>query len=212
MDMEIRENLELVGADYESNNQKLVLTFLDIEAGAVRVVNFNRQKYDTLEKKYIDDPEKAAKVDEWCDTYLKTTFDNAKDAIGTKHTVYVYEKFCSLWEAEMVDKFTEDQVGEMITGEIVSVDVDDVAIRVRYKADDHLYESKLGYGIYQENLKQWFTDPIKKNRQFGKFEEKFGVSVENKDQIVGKTIQVEVKKALGKYLYGEMKAFPKKKK
>ena len=210
--MEIRENLELVGVEYESNDQKLVMTFLDVEQKVVRVVNFNRQKYDTTKSKFVDDDEKAAMVDEWCEKYLGTTFAEAEKAVGSKHTIYVYEKFCSLWEAEITEKFSEDRLGELLQGEIVSVDIDNVAIRVKYKIEDHLYESKMSYGIYQENLKEWFTDPIKRNKQYEKFKEKFGVSIEEKDQIVGKPIMIEVKRALGKYIYGEMKPFPKTKK
>lgn len=207
--MEIRKNLELVDVVYESNDEKLVMTFLDPEMQSVRVVNFNRQKYDGATGKYIDDPEKAKMVDEWCSTYLGTTYENADAAVGSKHDIYVYEKFCSLWECEMTEKFTEDQVGQILQGEIESVVVDEIGIRVRYKVDGLLYESKMTYGVYRENLKQWFKDPIKETKQKEKFKEKFGVSIDEKDQIIGKTLMVEVKKAMGKYLYGDMKAFPK---
>ena len=210
--MEIRAQLELVGVEYESNDQKAVMTFLDKEEKAVRVVNFNKQKYDSEAQKFVDDEEKAAQVDEWCEKYFGTTFDNIESAIGTKHDIYVYEKFCSLWECEITQKFTEDMEGQVYQTKIDDVIVDAYAIKVKYKIDDKQYESKMGYGVYQQNLKEWFVDPIKKDRQFKKFKEKFGVSVQDKDQIIGQPLMVEVKKAMGKYLYGDMKNFPKKKK
>lgn len=61
------------------------------------------------------------------------------------------------------------------------------------------------YADYMEDLKQWFTNPQKKVKQFKKFENKFGVSVENSDEIIGKEIMVEVKVAFGKFPYGDIK-------
>lgn len=210
--MEIRKELELVNVEYESNDQKAVMTFLDKEKKAVRVVNFNKQKYDNESGKFIDDAEKAGKVDEWCETYFNTSFDNLSSAIGTKHDIYVYEKFCSLWEADIVQKFSEDMEGQIYQTVIDDVSVDSIGIRVRYKIDGIQYESKMSYGNYQEALKEWFVDPLKKDRQFAKFEKKFGVPVEEASTIVGKPLMIEVKRAMGKYLYGDMKDFPKKKK
>ncbi len=210
--MEIRKELELVGVEYESNDQKAVMTFLDKEEKAVRVVNFNRQKYDNETGKFVDDDEKAGKVDEWCKTYFNTTFDNLDSCIGTKHDIYVYEKFCSLWEAEIVEKFTPDMEGQIYQTTIDDVIVDGIAIKVRYKIDGIQYESKMSFGVYQEALKEWFVDPIKKDRQYEKFNKKFGVPVSEAKTIIGQPLMIEVKKAMGKYLYGDMKDFPKKKK
>jgi len=210
--MELRAQLELVGVEYESNDQKAVMTFLDKEEKAVRVVNFNRQKYDADAQKFVDDPDKAKQVDEWCEKYLNTSFDSIESAIGTKHDIYVYEKFCSLWECEITEKFTDDMEGQVYQTTIDDVIVDAYTIRVKYKIDGKQYESKMSYGVYQKDLKEWFVDPIKKDRQIEKFSDKFGVSIDNKDQIIGQPLMVEVKKAMGKYLYGDMKNFPKKKK
>ena len=61
------------------------------------------------------------------------------------------------------------------------------------------------YAKYVENLKKWFEDPIRKEKQFEKFKNKFGVPVEDADQILEKEIMVEVKKAFGKFTYGDIK-------
>ena len=208
---ELRKDLELVSVDYENDGKKAVLTFLDREDSAVRVVNFNKQSYDSEKKAYIDDPKKAEKVEKWCDEYLSTTFDSLSSAIGSKHDIWVYEKFCSLFQVEQAEKFDEDMLGQIYQTQIDKVTVGDFDIRVRYKIDGKNYESKMSYGNWQETLHQWFVDPIKKNRQFEKFKTKFGVPVDKADTLIGHPLMVEVKKAMGKYLYGDMKAFPKKK-
>lgn len=67
------------------------------------------------------------------------------------------------------------------------------------------YESKMTYAKYYEATKEWFVDPQKKDAQFNKFKDKFGVSVEKADRIVGKDIMCEVKVAFKKFAYAEIK-------
>ena len=38
------------------------------------------------------------------------------------------------------------------------------------------------YADYSEELKQWFVNPQKRKKQFDKFLDRYGVSVEDKDQ------------------------------
>ena len=52
----------------------------------------------------------------------------------------------------------------------------------------------------------------KEKNNMTKFEEKFGLPVAEIENMIGKTVMVEVKKAMGKYVYSEIKPFPKKKK
>lgn len=208
--MEIRKNLELVAVDYESDGKKAVMTFLDKERSEIRVVNFNRQIY--RDGKYIDDDDKAAKVDEWCSRFFNTTFEGLADQIGTKKDVYVYDRFNSLFEVEQVEKFTSDMVGQIFQTAISEIVVDNTAIRVRYEIEGRLYESKMTYAVYFEQTKQWLVDPQKKAKQFDKFKDKFGVPVEEKDSLIGHPLMVEGKLAMGKYPYGDMKKFPSKKK
>lgn len=207
--MELRKDLELVNVEY--NGKKAVMTFLDREAKAVRIVNFNQQVYDREKGGFIDSAEKAEQVEKWCQDYFGLSFATLTNAIGTLHDVYVYENFNSLWESEQVMKFSADMLGQIYQTSIESVDIDDYAIRVRYKIDGQVYESKMSYGVYQEAMKEWFVDPLKKARQYDKFLTKFGVPVEEAQSIVGHPLMVEVKMAMGKYVYGEMKNFPKSK-
>ena len=207
--MELREKLELVDVEYDG--KKAIMTFLDKERSEVRVVNFNKQSYDDTANKFVDDPEKEQKVEEWCDKYFETTFDKLQDKIGSFHDVYVYEKFNSLWECQTVEKFKADQLGKIYQTTIKEITQDGFSIRIRYDIDGNTYGSKMTYGEYIENLKQWFVDPQKKASVLEKFKKKFGVSIENKDELIGMDLIVEVKCAFKKYYYGDIKPFPAKK-
>src|SRR3982750_2278941 len=110
MKMELLEKLELVDVQFEDNNQKAVLVFLDESRGEIREVNFNRQKYDEASKKYLPDAEKAAQVDEWCEEYFKCKFEELAQCIGDRKDIYCYDRFNSLWEVKMIVKFEEDMV------------------------------------------------------------------------------------------------------
>ncbi len=138
----LRKNLELIEVEYSEDKKKVVLTFLDEENGQVLEVNFNKQSYDSTKNQYYDDPEKEEKVNKWCKEYFDTAFDKLNGCIGVKKDVYAYDKFNSLFEVEQISKFNVEQKGEMISTVIEDVIVDEIAIRIRYKYDDNLYESK----------------------------------------------------------------------
>lgn len=207
--MEIRKDLELVNVEFENGNQKAVLTFLDRERKQVRVVNFNRQSFK--DNKYVDDPDKAAKVDEWCQTYFGTTFAQLPSCIGVKKDVYTYDRFNSLWEAQQVEKFTKDMVGQIFQTEVKEIVVDDYFIKIRYMIDGKTYESKQTFGMYMKETGEWFQDPNKKEKEYQKFETKYLVPVEEAQTLIGHPLMVEVKTAFGTNYYGEIKAFPRKK-
>lgn len=203
--MELRENLALIEVEYQNDNKKAVLTFLDEENGQVLEVNFNKQAYDAAAKQFVDDAEKASKVDDWCYTYFDTTFDKLNQAVGQKKDVYKYDSFNSLWESDYAQKFDSEDVGKVFTAILKNIKDDGIAIVIEYEINDVLYSSKMTYAKYVENLKKWFEDPIRKEKQFDKFKNKFGVSVEDAGQILDKEIMVEVKKAFGKFTYGDIK-------
>lgn len=204
--MEIKKDVTLQEVAYSNDTQKATMTFLDWDAGEVLEVNFNKQSYDN--GKWVADPDKAAKVDEWCETYFNLPFKDLSKAIGTKHTIYSYPDrgFNSLWEAAVVDKFDKSMNGKVITSKIDSIEDDGkIAIKVNYSHNGKHYCTKYTYAKYVEERKQWFLDPVKQRKQYERFEELFGVSIENADKIVGKEIMVEVKMAFGKFPYGDIK-------
>jgi hypothetical protein len=208
------ENLELVAVSYDDSYKKATLTFLDEEHGEIREVNFNKQNYDTATGKFVDDPEKAEKVEKWCEEEFGLTFDTLTKAIGVRKDIYAYDNFNSLFETTQIAKFDEGLLGQILSVVVNEILDDGTAIKIRFDYEGDTYESKMSYAEYIESLKKWFVNPQKKAKQFAKFEEKFHMSVDDalEGGFVGKTVMVEVKKAMGKWIYAEVKPFPKPKK
>lgn len=208
--MEILKNLEMIDVQYDNDNKKATMVFLDEERGEIREVNFNKQSYDN--GKFIDDPDKAEKVEQWCKDLFNLTFDTLGQAIGERKDVYAYDRFNSLFHVTQIAKFEDDMVGQIFEVEVSEVVDDEIAIRIRFDYEGNTYESKMNYADYVAARKEWFINPQKRNKQYERFEQKFGIKVDEKEKLIGKTVMVEVKKAMGKYVYCEIKPFPKKKK
>ena len=144
--MEILENLELV--DVQREDKKALLIFLDQERGEVREVSFNQQSYNQDSKKFVDDPQKAEKVEEWCQEYFGLTFDELEKAVGERRDIYCYPKFNSLFEVIQIQKFDEDMVGQIFTTEIKHAEDDGKKISLQFEYEGGLYESKMQYADY----------------------------------------------------------------
>ena len=207
--MEFLEQLELVDVTFE--DKKAVLTFLDEDRGEIREVNFNKQSYDSDVNKFVDDEEKAAKVEEWCEEHFNLPFDRLAEAIGERKDIYAYDKFNSLFEVKQIAKFDKDMVGQILQVDITNVEDDGIKISIQFEYEGETYESKMTYADYLEAKKQWFVNPLKKKKQFEKFEDKFGITVDEKEKLIGETVMIEIKLAFGKFVYVEIKPFPKKK-
>lgn len=199
----LRKDLELIEVEYKG--EKAILTFLDVENGEVLEVNFNKQSYDPEKNGFVDDPEKAAQVEEWCKGYFGCSFEELSNQVGVKKNVYKYDNFNSLWETQFTEKFKKEDKGKIFETTIKEVVDDGVAIRIKFDYEDKEYESKMTYAKYVEALKRWFEDPQKKTKQFSKFKEKFGVDVKDADKIIGKPVMVEVQLAFSKFPYAEIK-------
>ena len=207
--MEFLKQLELVDVTFE--DKKAVLTFLDEDRGEIREVNFNKQSYDSDANKFVDDEEKAAKVEEWCEEHFNLPFDRLAEAIGERKDIYAYDKFNSLFEVKQIAKFDKDMVGQILQVDITNVEDDGIKISIQFEYEGETYESKMTYADYLEAKKQWFVNPLKKKKQFEKFEDKFGITVDEKEKLIGETAMIEIKLAFGKFVYVEIKPFPKKK-
>ena len=164
---ECRENLELVSVEYEDGGSKAVMTFLDTERKEIRQVSWNKKVYEN--GKYVDNDEKAEKVENWASEYFNTTFDNLTSCIGQKKNVYVYDRYNSLFEVSEVSKFNESMKGDIYQTEIKEVEVGPYAIKIRYDIEGKTYESKHSFGEYIESLKEWFVNPQKKVNVYNKF-------------------------------------------
>jgi hypothetical protein len=211
MTNELLEQLELVDAVFE-DNKKVTLVFLHEERGEIREVNFNKQVYDKDTKKFVDDAEKAQKCEEWAEEYFGLSFDRLAEAIGVRKDVYCYDNFNSLFEVQMVTKFEEDMLGQVFETEVTNAFDDGKKIAIQFEYEGNLYESKMQYADYVEARKEWFINPIKQKKQYDKFKDKFQMPVTEIENMIGKTVLVEVKKAMGKWIYSEIKPFKKAKK
>ena len=139
------------------------------------------------------------------------SFNDLEDAVGQTKDIYAYDKFNSLFEVQMIEKFDIDQEGLIFQTEIAEITEDNVGIHIRFEYEGTKYESKMTYSTYLEAKKQFIVDPIKKQKQYEKFESKFNKPIEEKESLIGENITVEVKVAFGKHAYAEIKNIPKKK-
>ena len=199
----LRKDLELVEVAYDNNGKKAILRFLDIENAELLEVNFNKQTYENGE--FIDDKKKEEQVEEWCKEYFDSSFDELETKVGVKKDVYKYGQFNSLWEVNIINKFDKKDKGKIFQSEIKEVVDTGQRISVKFEYEGKTYEKKFQYSDYVESLEKWFVNPQKKDKQYERFEELFGVSVEEADRILGKPIMVEVKIAYGKYPYADIK-------
>lgn len=200
---EIRESLPLEEVEY--NDGVATLTFLDKEQGQILQVKLFSKKFDKDAKKMVEDEEQAEKAEKHAQSYFGVSFDDLNKAVGQEHDIYVYDRFCSLWEVDVVEKLSKDMEGDIFQTSIEEIKDDGKGIRIRFKHEGKTYESKMMYSDYKESLGQWFVNPNKQNSQYSKFEEKFGVNIKNSDEIIGNDIMIEVKVAFGKHAYADIK-------
>ena len=125
--------------------------------------------------------------------------------MGVSRDVYVYDNFCSLWESEDIQraKKFDGPIKGIIKTQIENIYLDNVGIHVEYKYNDELYESKYTTSEFIKDLKKWVRDPDREARAYKRFKEIYGVDFSQKDQLIGREIQVQVKKAFSSY-YGEV--------
>lgn len=207
--MELLEKLEVVSVEIEDG--KAVVTFVDKERGEIREINLQKKRYDQDANKFVEDEETATKAEEKAQRLFGVPFDSLGQVIGETHDVYAYDNFNSLEPVTVVEKFDKEMVGQIIQTEVTAVEEDKVGLHIKFEDDGKTYQSNMNYAKYMEGTGEWFTDPQKRKKQEAKFESKFHIPVSQKDDLVGKSIMVEVKEAFGKP-YAEVKAFPKKKK
>jgi hypothetical protein len=203
------EQLELV--EVSTKDGKATLQFIDRERGEVRDVYFNKNIFDPEKGTFIPSEEKAAKVEEWSQEYFGLAFDDLHQAIGVKKDVYAYDTFNSLWELEQVAKFDKSEVGMLFSTTVTSVVDDGIGIKIKFEHEGKTYQSNMNYSEYLESTREWFKNPQKERKQRQRFEEKFGISVDEKEKLVGQEIMVEVKLAFNRNVYTEIKPLPKKK-
>ena len=210
--MQLLKDLELVQVVYENEGKKAIMTFLHEEAGEIREVNFNKQSWSGTQSKFVDDPEKAEKVEKWCQEYFNCDFDDLHNYVGVRKDIYDYDTYCSLWETSSTDKFTDEELGLIDEAVIKEIKLDDVGIKIHIEYEGKIYENKMVYVKWVDGMKKFFINPQEKTKKMEQFKNKFGVSIENKEELIGKTVMFEVKKAGGKFIWVDIKPLVKKNK
>lgn len=210
--MEKLELLELI--EVEQTAERTVFTFLDRDRGEVRDITWNTKKYDPDTNKWTPSQETMERVEGWAKEYFDTDYvglANLGDQ-GITKDIYTYDKFNSLWESTQMAKFTKEDVGQIFSVTVTDVVEEVSGLKIKFDYEGETYQSNMGWAKYIEATKEWFLDPIKKSKQQAKFEDKFGIAFENKEQLIGRDMMVEVSLAFGTAVYVEIKPFPKKKK
>ena len=204
------KELEIVDVTFENNRATLIFLDEDAEGNSIaREVSYNKDSYDNTAGKFVADPLKAEKIEAKVKELFGVAFDELEKVIGETKRVFFYDNFNALEEFDITEKFVDEQEGELYTVPIKEIKDDGVGIKVRYEIDGKTYESKMTYSKYIKSMKKWLPDPIKKAKQYERFEDKFGVPFAEADTLIGKNITIEVKKSFG-HLYGDMKKFKDK--
>lgn len=191
-------NTEIV--DVENNNDSVKFVCLNKEEGKVVEVKWNKGDYDQALQKIVPTDKKTEQVEQWCKDYFDLDLGKINKAKGTKIDVYVYDTYSSFWESDM--KFNVEDAGTRFDTEIEEIEVSNDAIMIRYLWNGEKY--KTNYRFTQRVGDDFFVNPQKKRRQIEKFEKTFGLPLDRKDELVGLPITVEIKKAYGKFAYGEV--------
>lgn len=193
--METIKDAKLVNV--QEQDGKITLTFLGNEK--VYDVIWNKKKFDTNSGEFVESEEKENTVEEWSKQYFKCSTSELPLAIGTILTVYSYDTYASLWESQA--KFTKEQFQKKENTVIDAIDVTDEAILIYYKFDGEKHRSRMGYSTKVGD--SYYLNPIQQKKQFTNFKNKFGVDVKDRGKLIGKKIQVTVKRAFSHY-YGEI--------
>lgn len=197
------EGLRLLTVERDGDS-KATLKLADLDTKLMYDVDFNKQVFDRETKKWNNDAAKSEKVEKACLEHLGFGFDDLEQAVGSTFDVYVYDSFNSLWEVNFTNKFQAEHKGKSFQTVIDEIEDNGTSILIKYKWKGEAYQSKMTYADYSEELKTWFVNPQKRKKQFDKFFDRYGVSVEEKDELIGKNIIVNVKCAFGKFYYGEI--------
>lgn len=196
--MELLKDAELM--EIKNERDHVLFACVYPEKRIYAEVKWNKGDYDLAKGEIVVTDEKKKQVDEWCHQYFDLPMEDIESAVGRTIDVYVYDTFCSFWQADM--KFKPEDAGTSFETEIDEVSVDNDGIVVRYYWNGERYKTNYRFTKLIDN--QYFVDPQKKRRQMSRFEEKFGLPVDRVSELKGLPIKVTIKKAMNKYAFGEI--------
>ena len=84
-------------------------------------------------------------------------------------------------------------IGQIVQAELVEINVYDANAQMVFDYSGDQYISNINWGQYVQSLKKSLPNPLKKTKQLAKFQTKFHVPFENRDELIGKKFMLEVK-------------------
>jgi len=197
----------LVEVAYQNNGQRAVLTFIDEDKGeALEVRNLNKQNYDNDKHEWNDDPKKADDIEKLAQQYFKTDFDHIGDCVDKRYNIYKYDNFNSMWESNVTNKFTMDDVDDFFTTKIEKIYQDELAIHIGFEHDGKYYESKMNHNKYVSSINKYFPNPQQRTKALERFQKTFKVPFSKNDSLIGKDITVVIK-SFGGHAFAEVMKF-----
>ena len=205
--------LEVV--EVNNGDRGLELTFYHKEAGEVRTVKFNKQAYNQTTGKFENDADQLEKFEKNCREILLVDPDQVAEVIGKEFDVWETDTYCALWEPKSLNKFEVDMVGQILTAEVSEIRVYDAKAQIVLVYAGKEYGSNINWGNYVASLKKSLPDPQKRKKQLDKFAEKFHVSFDDREELIGTDVMIEVKRnnmdtTGSNPTYVEVKALPKR--
>ena len=192
----------------------VVFRFLNEDEGLLYEVTWNLRKFDPDNTKWVKSEEQEQKVAEWAKEYFGVEvaeLANLGDANVYKD-VYHYDTFNSLWEIKRTEKMPKDRVGEIFTVEITEVEETSKGFLPKFEEEGKTYGiSGFDTSTFLKGQNKFFKDPVKEEKTKAKFLDRFGISLEDKDTLVGEEVMVEIKQT-GAYTWIEGKKFTEAKK
>lgn len=181
---EILKDLELV--DVIESEDRYSLNFLEPTYQEIHEVIWNKKSYDRENQEWIDSPDQLVKIANYSKEYLGFDLSEIQKAVGQKHDIYSYETYESLWETDR--RFYKEDVSDKLrTGIIKSIERTLDGITIRFSYDGGTYRSNMKF------LKDGRRDAQKRKKQLRVFEDKFGVPIDKKDELIGSKVIFKVK-------------------
>lgn len=185
-------NLEIV--EVKQDDVALELLFFNEEAGEVHTVRVKKQKYDEAKHAYVKDDETYKRYEETLADTLKVAPEDVDTLVGQSFDVWDAGNYCALWDSKTFSKFSEEDIGQILNADVVEIQVQDSKAVIVLDVDGEQYASNINWGNWVQSLNKSLPDPQRREKQQAKFETKFGIKWDNRDELIGKTVLIEVRK------------------
>lgn len=185
-------NLEIV--EVKEDDVALELLFFNETAGEVHTVRVKKQKYDEAKHTYVKDDETYQRYEETLADTLKVAPTDVESLVGQSFDVWDAGNYCALWDSKTYSKFSEEDIGQILNADVVEIQVQDSKAVIVLDVDGEQYASNINWGNWVQSLNKSLPDPQRREKQQAKFETKFGIKWDNRDELIGKTVLIEVRK------------------